>query len=96
MHWDCADAIWTTPTMDPPIRRVGKLLCDSHYRHRPPENYRWFENIATKFLKQQGLLLLVANYRNRTGEIDLIMIDDQTLVLLKSSNVVTESSADLK
>ena len=31
----------------------------------------------------RGLVLLVTNYRNRTGEIDLIMSDDQTLVFVE-------------
>ena len=40
-------------------------------------------DIAAEFLQRQGLVLLVTNYRNRTGEIDLIMSDDQTLVFVE-------------
>ena len=77
-------------------RQVDKRLCNSRYKRRPPGSHHWSEDIAAKFLQRQGLELLVTNYRYRTGEIDLIMIDDQTLVLLKSSNVVTASLADPK
>ena len=52
---------------------------NSQDKHRPPESHHWSEDIAAEFLQRQGLVRLVTNYRNRTGEIDLIMIDDQTL-----------------
>jgi len=35
---------------------------------------------ALNFLKQQGLKLLMRNYQTRYGEIDLIMLDDDTIV----------------
>lgn len=35
---------------------------------------------ALKFLQQQGLKLLMRNYQSRYGEIDLIMLDKDTLV----------------
>lgn len=38
------------------------------------------EQTAARFLQQQGLQLLQANYRCRLGEIDLILRDGQTLV----------------
>ena len=55
-------------------------MCNSHHKRRPPSRHHWSEDIAAEFLQRQGLELLVTNYRNRTGEIDLIMVDDQTLV----------------
>jgi len=58
-------------------------LCNSHYKRRPPGGHHWSEDIAAEFLQRQGLELLVTNYRYRTGEIDLIMIDDQTLVFVE-------------
>ena len=58
-------------------------MCNSHYKRRPPGGHHWSEDIAAEFLQRQGLELLVTNYRNRTGEIDLIMIDDQTLVFVE-------------
>ena len=58
-------------------------MCDSHYKRRPPGGHHWSEDIAAEFLQRQGLVLLVTNYRNRTGEIDLIMSDDQTLVFVE-------------
>ena len=56
---------------------------NSQDNHSPPESHHWSEDIAAEFLQRQGLVLLVTNYRNRTGEIDLIMIDDQTLVFVE-------------
>ena len=56
---------------------------NSQDKHRPPESHHWSEDIAAEFLQRQGLVRLVTNYRNRTGEIDLIMIDDQTLVFVE-------------
>ena len=56
---------------------------NSQDHHRPPESHHWSEDIAAEFLQRQGLVRLVTNYRNRTGEIDLIMIDDQTLVFVE-------------
>ena len=58
-------------------------MCNSHHKHSPPDRHHWSEDIAAEFLQRQGLELLVTNYRNRTGEIDLIMIDDQTLVFIE-------------
>ena len=58
-------------------------MCNSHYKRRPPGGHHWSEDIAAEFLQRQGLELLVTNYRYRTGEIDLIMIDDQTLVFVE-------------
>ena len=56
---------------------------NSQDKHRPAESHHWSEDIAAEFLQRQGLVRLVTNYRNRTGEIDLIMIDDQTLVFVE-------------
>ena len=64
-------------------RQVDKRLCNSRYKRRPPGSHHWSEDIAAEFLQRQGLVLLVTNYRNRTGEIDLIMSDDQTLVFVE-------------
>ena len=58
-------------------------MCDSHYTRRASENHHWSEDIAAEYLQRQGLVPLVTNYRNQTGEIDLIMIDDQTLVFIE-------------
>ena len=58
-------------------------MCNSHSKRRPPGGHHWSEDIAAEFLQRQGLELLVTNYRNRTGEIDLIMVDDQTLVFVE-------------
>lgn len=38
------------------------------------------ERACCRFLKQQGLKLVCSNYRCRYGEIDLIMLDGDTLV----------------
>ncbi len=41
------------------------------------------ETLAQKFLLDQGLLLVEANFRLRIGEIDLIMKDDEVLVFVE-------------
>jgi putative endonuclease len=38
------------------------------------------EQLAARFLQQHGLKLLDANYHCRFGEIDLILLDGETLV----------------
>lgn len=41
------------------------------------------ERLARTFLEQQGLFYLQKNYRCRTGEIDLIMRDNEELVFVE-------------
>lgn len=41
------------------------------------------ENAALQFLTERGLRLLTRNYRCRGGEIDLVMMDGKTLVLVE-------------
>ena len=41
------------------------------------------EEIARVFLKKKGYGLVEMNYQNRMGEIDLIMIDGETLVFVE-------------
>ena len=41
------------------------------------------EDLACRHLESQGLRLLQRNYRCRTGEIDLVMLDGGTLVLVE-------------
>lgn len=41
------------------------------------------ERLACAFLEQQGLVYLQKNYRCRTGEIDLIMRDNEELVFVE-------------
>ncbi|HUV99821.1 MAG TPA: YraN family protein [Gallionella sp.] len=41
------------------------------------------EQLAVQYLLQQGLKLIVQNYRGRFGEIDLIMQDGTTLVFIE-------------
>ncbi|MBL4910275.1 MAG: YraN family protein [Alteromonadaceae bacterium] len=41
------------------------------------------ENIAAHYLIQQGLSEIMRNFNCRTGEIDLIMTDQQTLVFVE-------------
>lgn len=41
------------------------------------------EQQAAQYLQQQGLKLIVQNYRSRFGEIDLIMQDGTTLVFIE-------------
>ena len=41
------------------------------------------ELAALRFLELKGLRLLLRNYRCRGGEIDIVMMDDATLVLIE-------------
>jgi putative endonuclease len=41
------------------------------------------EDNALSHLRQQGLKLIARNYRCRAGEIDLVMLDGSTLVLIE-------------
>lgn len=41
------------------------------------------EDSALAYLKKSGLKLIVRNYRCRAGELDLVMLDGQTLVLIE-------------
>lgn len=46
-------------------------------------NGRHAEDVATAYLQQRGLKLVVRNYRCRFGEIDLIARDGKTLVFIE-------------
>ena len=41
------------------------------------------EQLALAYLQQQGLTIVDKNYHSRRGEIDLIMVDDSTLVFVE-------------
>lgn len=41
------------------------------------------ENLACHYLEQQGLQLLLRNYRCKMGEIDLIMRDNQLIIFVE-------------
>ncbi len=41
------------------------------------------ESLACRFLQAQGLALIERNYRRRPGEIDLIMVDADSLVFVE-------------
>ena len=43
----------------------------------------FYENVAEKFLVEHGINILERNFRCRIGEIDLIGIDDDTLVFFE-------------
>lgn len=43
----------------------------------------FFEEIAKKYLINKGYRLLEKNFRDRTGEIDLIMTNGKTLILVE-------------
>ncbi len=44
---------------------------------------QWAENMAHVYLCKQGLQPVERNYRCKTGEIDLIMLDEKTLVFIE-------------
>ena len=44
---------------------------------------RYYEVLALRYLKSQGLRLVRKNYRCTSGEIDLIMLDKDTLIFVE-------------
>jgi putative endonuclease len=44
---------------------------------------RYYEALALRYLKAQGLRLVQKNYRCTSGEIDLIMLDKHTLIFVE-------------
>ena len=53
---------------------------------------RWGEKRCEKFLKRKGLKTLTRNFRCKTGEIDLIMVDTDTSIVF--IEVKTRASED--
>jgi putative endonuclease len=47
------------------------------------ESGRKAERIARRFLEKRGLRLIVANYRCRYGELDLVMHDKRRLIIIE-------------
>lgn len=47
------------------------------------EHGRSAEQLATRHLQQQGLVLVASNHRARVGELDLVMRDGTTLVIVE-------------
>ena len=41
------------------------------------------EKAAIRYLKQQGFRVVIQNYENRAGEIDVIALDGQTIVFVE-------------
>ena len=44
---------------------------------------QYFENVALRWLKTQGLKMVAKNYHSRVGEIDLIMQDNEALCFIE-------------
>jgi putative endonuclease len=44
---------------------------------------RYYESLALRYLKAHGLRLIKKNYRCTSGEIDLIMLDKNTLIFVE-------------
>ena len=60
-------AAWLTPWMDRDSRRVGRRA----------------ERHAERLLRRHGLRTLARNYARRTGEIDLVMLDGETVAFVE-------------
>ena len=52
---------------------------------------KWGEDMASRFLKNKGYLVLETNYRCRWGEIDIVAVDEGQIVFVE---VRTRSSDD--
>ena len=55
---------------------------------------RQAEDLARRHLEAQGLRLLERNYRCRAGELDLVMLDGSTLVLVEVRSRSTSTHGD--
>ena len=51
--------------------------------NRTRDRGNWAESFACKFLQDNGLRLISKNFSCRSGEIDIIMSDDDTLVFVE-------------
>ena len=43
----------------------------------------WGEDLALRYLANKGYTPIERNYRTRRGEIDLVVLDEKTLVLVR-------------
>ena len=50
---------------------------------------KYGEDLATEYLEKKGFQIIVRNYRQKTGEVDIIARDEETLVFIE---VKTRSS----
>lgn len=62
------------------LQRAPKKAAEEYAPHA---RGRQAENLACEFLQKRKLKLLTRNFRCATGEIDLIMQDDDTLVFVE-------------
>lgn len=58
-------------------------MADSSDKKAPRTQGAYYEQLACRYLEQQGLHLVCANFSCRQGEIDLIMQDRDTLVFVE-------------
>lgn len=72
------------------LRRIRQRLGRWQGAWRGPKARRWrrafgqrMERSAERMLRRQGLRTLARNYERRTGEIDLVMLDGETLVFVE-------------
>ncbi len=54
------------------------------------------EDIATLYLSRKGYLIIQRNFRSRTGEIDIVALDKNTLVFVEVKSRWTEMYGDPK
>ncbi len=52
-------------------------------RNNPQQSGQAAEALARQFLEQRGLRLLAQNWRCRLGELDLVMLDSDTVVFVE-------------
>ncbi len=58
-------------------------MTDSKIKSQNYKKGRLGENIARKYLEDKGYVYLDANYRNKLGEVDLLMKDGDWLVFVE-------------
>ena len=48
-----------------------------------PENGRKGEDLAVKYLEEKGIKIICRNYRYRSGEIDIVAHENETLIFIE-------------
>ena len=61
-------------------RSTGSSYAGAYNKRKVGQEY---EALAEKYLQQHGCKILERNYRNRSGEIDLIVLDGETIVFVE-------------
>lgn len=80
---ECRSPSKSGPHLASDRRRVPLLAFMARLRKRRRAFGQRLERSAERMLRRQGLRTLARNYERRTGELDLVMLDGDTLVFVE-------------